>query len=205
MKNTSGRSAGTSEKARRAVEFTLAGWLVVTLVNQHPHRVFDRLRSYDKVGLLIPNWRFFAPKPARHDFHLLYRTLSTADQQSPWKAASTIAARKWSQVVWFPGRRQEKAVFDICSELASAVGNPNIKITETPAYRLLRRFVLRRIEEADEDWPEVRGYQFLITQYSGHDHSEEPTYVFISSFVPVDDGGEDGRPRAGSAGLETVA
>ena len=56
-----------------AIELVLCGWWVVTLLSQHAQRTFDRLRPLDRIGLVIPNWRFFAPEPAVHDFHLLYR------------------------------------------------------------------------------------------------------------------------------------
>lgn len=194
-----------ADLATRAVQLGFAGWFAVTVLSQHPHRVFDRLRPLDKVGLLIPNWRFFAPTPARHDFHLLYRTLSDSGERSQWKAASRINPRAWSQVVWFPGRRQEKAVFDICTEITGLVGQRGARLTETPAYRLLRDFVIRHIREEDPLGPRVTGFQFLIVQYSGHDHSEEPQYSFVSPFVPLgeraggpgpgpDPGPEGGRP-----------
>ncbi|MGP3947278.1 hypothetical protein [Streptomyces sp. 7N604] len=163
---------------------------MVTLLSQHPLRTFDRLRRYDHVGLLIPNWRFFAPEPARHDFHLLFRTLSVTDEESPWKAASRIHERKWRQVVWFPGRRQEKGVFDTCNEIVGVVGKKDVKIVDTAVYRLLRDFVIRRIrEEEDERHAAIKGFQFLVVQYSGHDDSEDPQYAFISPFVPLNSAG----------------
>ncbi|MBM4793764.1 hypothetical protein HXP44_17240 [Streptomyces sioyaensis] len=174
----------SGDAAGRAVEFALAAWLLVTVVSHHPHQIFDRLRPYDKAGLLIPNWRFFAPFPAQHDFHVLYRTLSVSDQESPWQAASRINRRKWSQVFWFPGRRQEKAVFDICHELVGTAPE-NIQMSTTPAARLLSDFVLRHIKEHDAEWPGITGFQFLVARYSGHDDSEDPQYDFVSPFVPL--------------------
>ncbi|WP_329339006.1 hypothetical protein OG866_28420 [Streptomyces sp. NBC_00663] len=170
--------------AARSVEAAFVAWLTVTLLSQHPHQVFDRFRSYDRLGLLIPNWRFFAPQPARHDFHLLYRTVSRTGEESEWQAASQIIKRAWAHVAWFPGRRQEKAVFDICSEIVALVGARSPKVVEAPGYRLLRNFVRRRLDE--EGVRDISGFQFLVVRYSGHDHSEEPQYSFVSPFVPYD-------------------
>lgn len=178
---------GKAGAAARAVELLFGSWLVVTVLSQHPHRTFDRLRTYDKIGLLIPNWRFFAPEPAQHDYHLLYRTLSTTGQESPWKSASQINARTWGQVVWFPGRRQEKAVFDICNEIVGLVGKKDVKIVDTAGYGLLRDFVIRQIRENDDERNQaLEGFQFLVVQYSGHDDSEDPKYAFISPLVPFE-------------------
>lgn len=173
----------------RTVEVALSGWLVVTLFSQHPNRLFDRLRSLDAVGLLIPNWRFFAPFPARHDFHVLYRTLSTSGDQSEWKQASSITPRKWSHVAWFPERREEKAIFDLSASLDTSgnTGDP----TKSPAYLLLRNFVARSIRENDPVWPQVTGFQFLLAQYGGYDDSEPPEYVFVSPFVPIPESKSD--------------
>ncbi|UQA98213.1 hypothetical protein [Streptomyces halobius] len=102
----------------------------------------------------------------------------TAFAESGMKAASSIAPRARAQSMWFPGRRKEKAVFDICCEVADAE-NP----TSLPAHRILAAFVSRSIEERDPIWSELSGFQFLLAQYSGHDDSEEPEYVFVSPFI----------------------
>lgn len=175
---------GDAFDVTRAVEIGLASWLVITALSQHPNRSFDRLRRLDPIGFFIPNWRFFAPVPAQHDIHLLYRTLSTKGVESPWKAATTITPRSWRHSLWFPSRREEKAVFDICSQLPLRQGEE--VLTKSVAYRLLSGYVKRRIRESDPVHSELKGYQFLVAQYSGYDHSEEPEYMMVSPFVPVD-------------------
>ncbi|MFE7572465.1 hypothetical protein ACFU76_36930 [Streptomyces sp. NPDC057539] len=164
-----------------AVEVAFAGWLVATLLSQHPNRLFDRLRSFDPVGIMIPNWRFFAPFPARHDYHVLYRTLSVSGERSEWKQASSITPRAWRHAAWFPKRREEKGIFDLCSGLEAdgTLKDPD----RSPVYCLLRDFVARRIEENDSVWPQLSGFQFLLVQYSGYDNSESPEYVFVSPFI----------------------
>ncbi|WP_070011839.1 hypothetical protein [Streptomyces abyssalis] len=172
-----------SEVMRRAVELGFASWLTITILSQHPNTTFDRLRTGDKVGLLIPNWRFFAPTPAQHDYHLLYRTLDTDGEQSAWRSASQINKRKWAHAVWFPGRRQEKAIFDVCGELGRLIVRKDVKVTDSAAYRLLRDFVTRHLDESDPRRGSLKGFQFLVVLYSGHDDSEDPQYSFISPFI----------------------
>ncbi|KQX65274.1 hypothetical protein [Streptomyces sp. Root1310] len=177
-------SPETSDLVTRGIEMALAAWLVATLLSQHPNRVFDRLRPMSFIGNLIPNWRFFAPLPARHDFHVLYRTLTTSGEQSEWKAASSITPRSWSHTVWFPKRRGEKAVFDLCFNLDAARGK-RVELEKTVEFALLRGCVARSIEENDPVWPQLSGFQFLIVRHSGYDTSQAPEYMFASPFIEV--------------------
>ncbi|QPP09188.1 hypothetical protein G4Z16_25355 [Streptomyces bathyalis] len=186
-----------SEAIRRAVELGFASWLTITILSQHPNTAFDRLRTADKVGLLIPNWRFFAPTPAQHDYHLLYRTLDTDGEQSAWQSASQINKRKWAHAVWFPGRRQEKAIFDVCGELGRLIVRKDVKVADSAAYRLLRDFVIRHLDESDPRRVSLTGFQFLVVLYSGHDDSEDPQYSFISPFIRLSE--PDPTDHAGDA------
>lgn len=166
------------------VETALAVTLVATFLSQHPNRIFDRLRHMKFTGSLIPNWRFFAPTPARHDFHILYRTLTTSDKQSEWKQASFITPRSWSHAVWFPNRRAEKATFDVCQNLLTLGGNA-VEATERVEFALLRELVLHHIKENDPVWPQLAGFQVLIVRYSGYDTSESPEYLLASPLIKV--------------------
>jgi len=179
-------SSGAATAVAILMELGLSAWLAITAASQHPHRIFDRFRARDRTGLLIPNWRFFAPEPATHDYHVLYRVLSNSGAQSQWMAASDISLRNWLQTVWFPRRRQDKAMFDICNELALVMGRRDINLVTTPGYKLLRDFVERRI--GGEQGPLPQGFQFLVAQYSGYDDTTEPRYVFVSPFVPLNAG-----------------
>ncbi|GFH39493.1 hypothetical protein [Streptomyces pacificus] len=191
------RAARTSSGkvwAARAAEAGFAVWLGATILSQHPIRTFDRLRRYDKLNVLIPNWRFFAPHPAQHDCHLLYRTLSGTGGTSPWKRASSITGRSWSHVIWDPARRREKGFLDLCNDFTNLT-NKGLELTDSVAYRLMNAFVLRHIRHTDPDWPHITGYQFLIVQSGGYEESEELRYKFTSPFVPVTHDGGDVRPR----------
>ncbi|RNL83155.1 hypothetical protein [Halostreptopolyspora alba] len=171
-------------------------WFLVTASAQHPNRAFDRLRGRDPTGLLIGNWRFFAPEPAQHDFHILYRVLRGDGSQTLWRAATWIQPRSWRQTFWFPEHRREKAVFDLVNELVmlgdELVGND---VTPLPAYRLLRDHVHRvaAAEYADDD-PPAQGFQFLIARHSGHDDEEEPEYLLVSPFVPFAENSQHPHP-----------
>lgn len=172
-----------SPVAELTVAATLAGWLIATAVSQHPNRAFDRLRRYDSTGIALPNWRFFAPEPAIHDFRVLHRVLGVDGEPSLWAETNVIHPRAWRQSFWFPARRADKAMSDICNELIGHLAVPGQDVTVTPAYRMLRDFVARRLSE-DHDGAPPKGYQFLVVSDCGHDEDEEPRYLFASRFEP---------------------
>lgn len=182
----SARSA-TAGNARRLAEGGVAAalttWLVSTALSQHPNRSFDRLRKFDRTGVAIPNWRFFAPEPATHDFRVLHRYLRADGSQTDWFESNVISPRIWRQSFWFPDRRRDKAMFDVCNEIIGHLRIPGLDITGTPGYRILRDFVSTRLAAAHEG-PEPRGFQFLVVSDCGHDDEDEPSYLFASRFEP---------------------
>jgi hypothetical protein len=160
-------------------------WFVVTAASQHPNTMFDRFRVYDRAGLLIPNWRFFAPEPARHDFHVLHRVLTADGIETPWEETSRFVPRSWTHAVWFPGQRRHKAIFDICHDLVRHLQLPGHDLTRSPAYLLLRDFVERtvRSEHAGRELP--LGFQFTVARHTGYDVEQDPDYILVSPFVPL--------------------
>lgn len=70
-----------------------ATWLTATALCQHPDRSFDRLRGSAAGRTLIPDWRFFAPNPALHDFHVLHRVVLAGGDATPWRLSSELAER----------------------------------------------------------------------------------------------------------------
>ncbi|AZM93856.1 hypothetical protein [Streptomyces sp. W1SF4] len=159
-----------------AVEVILGAALAATALSQHPLRVFDRLRALDRTGLILPDWRLFAPVPVTHDLHLLYRP-TRGGSASDWEVVSRIAERTARHMVWFPERREQKAVLDLCRELSfhAAQGLPDPD--EKPAYRILRDWLRTRTNERH---PDAEGFQFMIMSAAGYDEGVTPQCVFVS-------------------------
>jgi hypothetical protein len=167
-----------------------AGWriagavmLVGTIATQHPNQLFNRLQLKDTFSVL-PNWRFFAPTPAMHDYHFLYRTRDTDGQTSAWKGVDVIAGRKMRQIAWFPTRRPEKAIFDICSEILHVIDKGFPVIVRTSAYRTLTEYLRATIHE-QEDARRITGFQFALARATGYDTGHDPEVVFVSPYTPL--------------------
>jgi hypothetical protein len=156
--------------------------LAATLAGQHPSRVFNRIQLKDTLSIL-PNWRFFAPTPAMHDYHLLYRTLSHDGVSSRWKSVDIITGRKPQQILWFPSRRPEKACFDVCSDILHYVDKGFPVVVRTPGYRVLTAYLRRRVEEDGNG--DAQGFQFTLVRAAGYDTSEDPETIFVSPLCPM--------------------
>lgn len=160
-----------------------AGLVCATVAAQHPGAAFDRVLRRDSTGVVLPNWRFFAPYPATHDMHFLYRTLDREGETSKWRPVELISDRKPHQILWFPRRRGEKAVFDISNDLFSTLGKGNDIVVTTPSYRLVRAFLRDWIEREGAEG--VEGFQFTIAKSSGFDESTTPEVQFVSPYIPL--------------------
>jgi hypothetical protein len=161
-------------------------WFLATVASQHPHRVFDRMRDFDPTGVLVPNWRFFAPEPAQHDFHVLHRVLLADGEQTPWTETTKIAPRTWLHAVWFPDRRREKAMFDVCNELVMLMSSPGVELTATAPFELIRDLVELTVRDAYAGGPPPEGFQFVVARHTGHDLTHDPEYLLASPFVPLE-------------------
>ncbi|GAA2709334.1 hypothetical protein ACFY2R_01790 [Micromonospora olivasterospora] len=159
----------------------LGAWFVASVLSQHPQRVFDKLRRHDPTGTMLPDWRFFAPEPAQHDFVLLVRCLGHDGAESPWESVVEISPRAWTHGFWHPARRMDKAVHDLCDQLTRHLGLLGDDGTSTPAYALMRGVVERHVR-AKAGGPPPKGFQFVIARAAGYDDREEPEYVYLSRF-----------------------
>ncbi|MFD8086123.1 hypothetical protein ACFV4F_31005 [Kitasatospora sp. NPDC059722] len=182
----SAMSKGSAVFKGKGAAWRIAGaaMLLGTLATQHPHPAFNRLQLKDTFSLL-PNWRFFAPTPAMHDYHFLYRTLGADGTTSPWEGLDVIEGRKPWQIAWFPTRRPEKAVFDICSEILHVIDKGFAVVTRTSAYRTLTEYLRATIHERG-DAADVRGFQFALARATGYDRTQDPEMVFVSPYTPLD-------------------
>jgi hypothetical protein len=94
-------------------------WAALSGLSQLRPAWLQRLKSRDLLHL-IPNWRFFAPNPARRDYHLEYRTLAAGGAPRRWQRVQTIARRSISCALWHPAKRRRKAFNTLIRRLMRA-------------------------------------------------------------------------------------
>lgn len=162
-----------------------AGWVLITGLNQHPNRSFDWARKYDSSGMLIGNWRFFAPNPAVHDFRVAHRLLWKDGSVSDWEDTRVVPPRRWYSPVFFPERRRDKGITDISGGLTEMLTAGGEKIEKSAAYRVLSLMVRARVEEdhhGDDD--QIEGYQFAVGRDAGFDDTEDAQVFLASGLIP---------------------
>lgn len=138
------------------------------------------LRKIDPTGLLIPDWRFFAPHPAEHEYRLLYRDMGGDEALTSWQEIDLSMRRSALHLVWAPHRRLEKALFDATSELLSVTESTddlNIIKLSTSYLALLNVVTYQSQREAGTD-----RVQFLIMRAAEYEASVIPDPVFLSDF-----------------------
>lgn len=168
---------------RYAVYGLFTGWFALSILQQ-----LDRTRiprRVDPLSMLIPNWRFFAPVPARHDFNVLYRVRRANGVVAAWREESFAVRRSLLQIFWHPRRRIEKALFDVASELfqvSRELRDPEA-IQLTVSYLSLLNHLSHVVAHPD-DATEV---QFLIARSAEYEPDLEPQLLFLSEWHRLDD------------------
>jgi hypothetical protein len=91
-----------------SIAVIFATWFLLSLIGQSKADWMRSLKARD-VFHLIPNWRFFAPIPARRDYHLEYRTKGDSPQVTPWSRIDLVNHRRVWCVIWNPTKRIRKS------------------------------------------------------------------------------------------------
>lgn len=171
--------------ARTAAPFVFGAAVALTAISQLPGQSFDRLRRRDLFGL-IPNWKFFAPVPATDDHEVFHRIRSSDGEWQEWQRTSPPAPRRLAHLVWFPGRRADKGIFDHATELAqmAAVADAT-ELVLSSSYLVVAAAVQRRVNEIANS----HGHQFAVIKHAGADESVAPEVIVLSpAFQPADAG-----------------
>ncbi|MDK6259793.1 hypothetical protein QP119_05060 [Corynebacterium frankenforstense] len=186
---------------RRAFDHLVVGtfgaWLVATVLSQHPDSALDRVRRWDDgVGnTVIPNWRFFAPNPAVEDVRIMYRFANKErTEHSAWKELQTISPRSIAQVLWFPGRREEKAVFDAHQTIMVGMGTlasgkdvgGRLEKAVNDSITLLNEFVLRKAEVPTT----ADCLQVMLVRFAGNDPEARPICDAVLDYFEIEDEAE---------------
>ncbi|WP_344424787.1 hypothetical protein [Amycolatopsis minnesotensis] len=157
----------------------LASWFGLTLYQQAgaPHWLQAKV---DPIGITIPNWRFFAPLPGRHDYNVLYRDRLPDGTVTAWREEEISVPRKMLQMVWHPRRRMEKALSDVASQLFSMVDKVEDRtiIQLLMPYLALLNFVTNQVPHRDG----AVDVQFMIAQSATYDPTVEPAMMFLSEW-----------------------
>jgi hypothetical protein len=147
---------------------TLFCWFVCSILAQRrPTRMF----TFDPGGLL-PNYRFFAPRPISFDLYLVTRT-SDRDSKGTWEFYD-VSQKSLGCLVWNPHHRLRKGITDLVGSLRRAANSAHIHLTHP--YLVLLNLTVNRYGNR----PDVNGVQFALVRSYGYERSSLEMF-FISN------------------------
>lgn len=152
-----------------------AVWLLVSIAGQWKFALMSRLRTVDFLHL-IPNWRFFAPRPSRRDYHLDFRVQIGPKQTTRWTRLPMNAQRRLTSTIWYPEKRVRKtfntAVRRIIRRLRAS--GPDA-VAQSLAYLQLLHYVQNHPELPEGCWT-----QFRIVSSQDYAVDTRPRTAFVS-------------------------
>lgn len=155
-----------------SIIFTL--WVVFTIVRQLNN---SKIQNFDSLDL-IPNCRFFAPKPLSKDYRIFSQVISSGDCNGQDVYTSCFSYEKrWYAFAWNPNQKIIKTVNDLC---ASIIKNLQSKNYDLPYFILLN--MVNELYKHDQDAQKIR---FVIVFYSGYEN-QDYTIAFQSNIHTID-------------------
>ena len=152
-----------------------AVWLLASAIVYLP-RVGKAIRRRDQL-LLIPNWQFFAPIPARHDVHFLYQDKYGDDTLTRWTEIVLPGQRRWFNMVWNPDKREHKALFDIEQQLIEHLSAEDRGLEVSIPYLTLLNYISRLPRTTAPHFT-----RFLMMRARGYIPADEGQILHVSRF-----------------------
>ncbi|SCK51315.1 hypothetical protein H181DRAFT_04643 [Streptomyces sp. WMMB 714] len=160
----------------------LAAHLVSTVLQNTPDSYNQDLRKFTG-GWPIPGWRFFAPNPGVQNVHLLVReAVPDDDGTTPWRDVTPEVPHGWTQVLWNPGSRGPKALFDAMQQLSVMSANQAdfSWVTQSVPYQLV--FAASRAVAAEN----ARALQFLLMNvFPSAPPDQRMKPILTSEWIPL--------------------
>src|SRR5712692_6486188 len=156
------------------VVFFGAWWLLSVFL--YIPKLANVVRRIDYVAL-VPDWRFFAPNPLQHDYHLLYRDQYIDGRCSNWTELRPAQERCWWNAIWNPAKRSNKALFDVVTEFAAQVtaGDPGVELS-------VSRLTLLNYVSSVSRSTSPKFVQLMLMLSRGHCPGQNPELVYRSEF-----------------------
>lgn len=158
-----------------AIATVFAVWLLASVLVYLP-RADKVIRRHDQL-LLIPNWQFFAPIPARHDCHFLYQDKYGDETLSGWTEVTINGRRRWFNLAWNPDKRLRKALFDVEQQIIGHLAADDKAIEVSVPYLTLLNYISRLPRTTPP-----RFTRFLMMRAVAGVTSEDRRIVYVSGF-----------------------
>jgi hypothetical protein len=129
----------------------------------------------------LPRWTFFSMVP-ESDFCILYRDRITGGPLTPWRLIA-LPRRRISRIVWNPGRRQRKAVEDLCVGFVTHFARRLNESEQSSPWSYWYLALVYYVAQVPP-WPLGEARQFMISKTLGM-QEKPPEILFISPFFQL--------------------
>lgn len=148
-------------------------WLILTILRQANR---SKVQHFDVLDL-IPNCRFFAPKPISKDYRLYSQICSNINSKQDVYHSCFEYKKSWYNFFWNPDQKIIKTTNDLCTHIML---NLESKSYDFP-YLILLNLVNRLYKENKE----AESIRFVIVAHKGYE-DPSPHIVFRSNIHNVD-------------------
>jgi hypothetical protein len=87
-------------------------WLLISMLAQGESDLNRKIRKRD-IFHLIPNYKFFCPRPTKNDYHLFYRTQKADASMNDWAELTPGKRDRRYCFLWHPEKRDRKIFYKI--------------------------------------------------------------------------------------------
>ena len=155
----------------------LSVWWLISLISNWKYEKMKKFRSKD-IFHLIPNYRFFAPVPAKKDYHLEYRIQTKASEYSKWKRIEFLSSRNFLSTFWYPDKRLRKSFNTSVRRITKMLSEYDYETTaRSNSYLHLLNYLQNRNTAKNS-----KALQFRIVSQQDFAYNSKPKLVFTSDW-----------------------
>ena len=162
-------------------------WLLLTVLCQFKEtKISSYVRGKVDVFGLIPLWTFFAPRPGKRDYHLLYRDKINDEINSEWQELEITEERSFWSWFWNPEKRDKKILSDIVQNLVSSIPHyKNDKVDhDLLMFSMPYIIVLHAVSQCKVTEKDTLR-QFMLAETSGYFKDIPPSVILLSVFHQI--------------------
>jgi len=158
-------------------------WFICTIICQFRGKAAEFIHKHIDVLKLIPSWTFFAPRPGKSDYHILYRDKRSDDAISEWTEVELSEGRNLLDFIWNPRKRNKKVLSDIIQTLIITINRfPKDQDRSFLMYTFPYIMVLRLVSQQNGKIADPALRQFVLAESPGYLEESDPKFILISKF-----------------------
>jgi hypothetical protein len=158
-------------------------WFICTIICQFKGKAADFVHTHLDVLNLIPLWTFFAPRPGKSDYHIIYRDKSPDQSMSEWTEVELSEGRNFLDFIWNPRKRNKKVLSDIIQTLIITFSKyPKDEDRKLLMYTFPYIMVLQLVSQQKSKIANPSLRQFVLAESPGYLEERDPNFILISKF-----------------------